>query len=120
MAMPTFADPANLVEDERVVLPDNITALPLLQMAYRGQVQLTPQQMRAAIEALPFEVPKLGVTANVMVDGSFAERLERALERSQSLPMLNPPKVIEHEELVTASDLKRPFPRAHRRFTSTR
>jgi hypothetical protein len=107
-----------LVEDQ--VIPEGITALPLLQMAYRGQVQLTPQQMRAAIEALPFENPKLGVTANVTVDGSFAERLEHALARSQSLPMLNPPKPIEHEELVTAEELKRPFQRNYRRFTSTR
>jgi hypothetical protein len=102
-------------------LPENITALPLLQMAYRGQVQLTPQQMRAAIEALPFEVPKLGVTANVTVDGSFAERLERALERSSSpVPRLNGPKTVEHEELVTANDLKKPFQRNYRRFTSPR
>jgi hypothetical protein len=43
-------------EQQRPPLPEGITALPLLQMAYRGQVQLTPQQMRAAIEALPFEV----------------------------------------------------------------
>lgn len=50
-----------------------ITALPLLQMAYRGQVQLTPQQMRAAIEALPFEVPKLSATAIATMDErSFA------------------------------------------------
>jgi hypothetical protein len=90
-------------------------------MAYRGQVQLTPQQMRAAIEALPFEVPKLGVTANVTVDGSFAQRLERALERSSSpVPRLDGPKTIEHEELVSVDELKKPFPRAHRRFTSPR
>jgi hypothetical protein len=75
MAMPTFADPANLmVEDGRLILPEGITALPLLQMAYRGQVQLTPQQMRAAIEALPFEVPKLSATAVASMDGkTFAE-----------------------------------------------
>jgi hypothetical protein len=95
-------------------------ALTYLQSIYRNPMEATPTRMRAAIECLPFENPKLGVTANVVVDGSFAERLERALERSQSLPMLDPPKVIEHEELVTASDLKKPFPRAHRRFTSTR
>jgi hypothetical protein len=90
----TVDEVLDLIEQQKVKpdLPEGITALPLLQMAYRGQVQLTPQQMRAAIEALPFENAKLGVTANVMVDGSFAERLERALERSQSLPMLNPPK----------------------------
>jgi hypothetical protein len=80
------------LEEERVVLPDNITALPLLQMAYRGQVQLTPQQMRAAIEALPFEVPKLSATAHTMMDEkSFAAQLERAIERSKQPPQLNGP-----------------------------
>ena len=65
---------ARIIKEPEVLL-ENI-GLPLLQMAYRGQVQLTPQQMRAAIEALPFEVPKLG--------GSFAERLERAWNAAHS------------------------------------
>lgn len=94
-----------------------IKALGYLQSIYRNQMEATPTRMRAAIECLPFENPKLGVTANVMVDGSFAERLERCLERSSSpFPQLNGPKTIEHEELVPASDLKKPFPRNYRRF----
>ena len=52
-------------EQQGQPLPEGIGALPLLQMAYRGQVQLTPQQMRAAIEALPFEAPKLSATARI-------------------------------------------------------
>jgi hypothetical protein len=100
------------------MLPDNITALPLLQMAYRGQVQLSPQQMRAAFEALPFGVPKLSAAAiTTMDEKSFAAALDRAIERSrQPVPMLNGPKTIEHEELVTSSELKKPFPRSYRRF----
>jgi hypothetical protein len=107
-AFKTISDLNARIIKEPEVLLENIGALPLLQMAYRGQVQLTPQQMRAAIEALPFEVPKLGVTANVTVDGSFAERLERALERSAQSGLLLPP-TIEHEPLVSANDLKKPF-----------
>jgi hypothetical protein len=85
-----------------------------LQMAYRGQVQLTPQQMRAAIEALPFEVPKLSATAIASMDEkSFAAALDRAIERSKSPPQLNGPT--EHDELVTSSELKKPFPRNYRR-----
>jgi hypothetical protein len=114
MAMPMFADPANLVEDERPILPDNVTALPLLQMAYRGKVQLTPQQMRAAIESLPYETPKLSASAIAMIDGkTFAEQLDRCIERSRSPLQLNGNQ---HEELVPASELKRPFPRNYRRF----
>jgi hypothetical protein len=92
-----------------------IRALQYLQSIYRDVLEATSVRMRAAIECLPFENPKLGVTANVMVDGSFAERLERALERSSSpAPKLNGPKTIDGE-LVSASEMKRPFP-TYRRF----
>lgn len=93
------------IEQQKVELPDNIGALPLLQMAYRGQVQLTPQQMRAAIEALPFEVPKLSAAAiTTMDEKSFAAALERAIERSKSPPRLNG-----SVEELPASELKKPF-----------
>lgn len=36
--------------------------------------------MKAAIEALPYERPRLAVTA--MLNGGFAAQLEKALERS--------------------------------------
>jgi hypothetical protein len=89
-----------------------LTALPLLQMAYRGQVQLTPQQMRAAIEALPFEVPKLSAAAiTTMDEKSFAAALDRAIERSSSpVPRLNGPV-----EPLPPEELKRPMSR-YRRF----
>jgi hypothetical protein len=80
-------------------------------MAYRGQVQLTPQQMRAAIEALPFEVPKLSATAIASMDEkSFAAALDRAIERSKSPPQLNG-----RVEQLPASELKQPMSR-YRRF----
>jgi hypothetical protein len=40
-------------------------------------------------EALPYEVPRLAVSGHIGEDGSFAERLDRALSRSGI-------KVIEH------------------------
>ncbi len=94
------------------ILPEGITALPLLQMAYRGQVQLTPQQMRAAIEALPFEVPKLSAAAVASIDGAtFAQALERCIERSrQPVPQLNGPV-----EPLPASEYRKPMSR-YRRF----
>jgi len=87
------------IEQQRVEpdLPEGVMALELLQMAYRGKVKLTPQQARCAIEALPYETPKLSATAIATIDGQiFAEALERATARSEtarngSVPLLNGP-----------------------------
>jgi len=66
-------------------LPKDIEALRLLQMVYRGEFNATPQQMRAAIEALPFENPKLSsVALGYLTATNFAARLERAIERSNA------------------------------------
>jgi hypothetical protein len=84
--------------------------LDFLQRIYRSAQQPMSLRMRAAIEALPFEKPKLSATAIATMDGkTFAEALDRAIERSQNPPMLNSHKTIEHEELVPASELKKPF-----------
>ena len=87
MRLPSFADPANLVrreEPQEPPLPQDIDALRLLQMVYRGEVKESSQQMRAAIESLPFEHPKLTAVGVGYLDGTaFASRLERALMRSE-------------------------------------
>jgi hypothetical protein len=71
-------------------LPKDIRALELLQMVYRGEVRATPQQMRAAIESLPFENPRMSAVAVGYLDGNaFAEKLERAIAR------IGPAKLIE-------------------------
>jgi hypothetical protein len=43
--------------------------------------------LRAAVEAMAFESPKLAVTA-VLSEDDFASRLERAIERSGAAPKL--------------------------------
>ena len=90
--LPSFADPANLVrqeEQQEPTLPDDVGALRLLQMVYRGEVKVSPQQMRAAIEALPFEAPKLQSVGVGYIDGTaFADRLERALRRSDGARLI--------------------------------
>jgi hypothetical protein len=53
------------------------------------------KKARAARDALPFERPKLQATA-ITIDGSFADRLERAIRRSQ--PKLIEREVIEEDE----------------------
>jgi hypothetical protein len=104
---------AEFDEEQRTVLPEGTTAKEALRMVYRGEVVLSSQQMRAAIESLPYETPKLSATAIATMDGkTFAEALERAIERSKSPPMLNGPV-----EELPASELKKPFVRSnYRRF----
>src|SRR5262245_28147937 len=64
-------------------LPKGVRALELLQMVYRGEAKATPQQMRASIESLPYENPKLSAVAVGYLTGEdFASRLERAIERA--------------------------------------
>jgi hypothetical protein len=73
--------------DGVVPLPKGTRALELLQMVYRGEYKATPQQMRAAVESLPYEQSKLMAIAHF--DGNFAEKLDAALERRTM-------KLIEH------------------------
>ena len=105
MAMPPFADPANLAVEEIEDGPEGETSLQLLQTIYRDRKQPLNVRVRCAIEALPFEVPKLSATAIATMDGqSFAEALDRCIERSKLPPMLNGP-VVE----LPAEELKKPF-----------
>lgn len=111
--------PAEIIEAhkeqlELEVVPDNITMPELVDGVIRGKYKLDPSQLRVLVAWMPHFAPKLSATANVTVDGSFAERLERCLARSQSVPMLNGP-AIDHEPLVQAADLKKPF-QSFRRF----
>ena len=53
-----------------------------LRAVYRNNDLPLSVRMRAASIAIPFEHPKLAVIGHVGEDGSFAERLERALVRS--------------------------------------
>jgi hypothetical protein len=50
-----------------------------------------------AKEALPYEYPRLEMISHIAEDGTFAERLERALTRSNV-------KVIKHRETNKVSD----------------
>src|SRR5262245_57282087 len=89
-----------------------IKALGYLQSIYRDPMEATPTRMRAAIECLPFENPKLSATAIAALDGqTFAEALERCIERSKSPPMLNAPTFE-----IDVAEMKKPFTRNYRRF----
>jgi hypothetical protein len=65
-------------------LPKDTRALELLQMVYRGEFKASPQQLRAAIESLPYENPRLSAVAVGHLTGEdFYNRLERAVNRSE-------------------------------------
>jgi hypothetical protein len=98
-------------EEEFVELAPGEVSLDFLQRIYRSTQQPMSLRMRAAIEALPFEVPKLSATAIASMDEkSFAAALDRAIERSSSPPQLNG-----RTEPLPLEELKKPMSR-YRRF----
>jgi hypothetical protein len=92
MWKPPFARITPRDAEVEVEAPADATSLDFLQAIYRSSALPLATRMRAAVAALPFEHPKLAVTAQIDVDGDFAERLEQAILRSGLAP-----KIIEHE-----------------------
>jgi hypothetical protein len=68
-------------EPEPIMLGPSATSLDLLQAVYRDPRQPISRRLRAGIAALPFEHPKLAVTAVVSTEG-FAAKLEAARGRA--------------------------------------
>src|SRR5215469_4662973 len=81
---------ANLFEDKKqqeIEIPTDGISLDLLRAVYRNNQLPLTTRMRAAIAALPFEVPKLAVTA-VVSEQDFATLLDRRLKRIQEMKLL--------------------------------
>ena len=98
---------AKLEQQQDELAPAGETGLALLQSIYRNPNQPLNARMRAAIEALPYENPKLSAVAHGHFEGKdFATQLERAIERSGKgpVPLLNSPT-----EHLPASELRKPF-----------
>ncbi len=81
--------------ERQLAEPPPHNALDFLQSIYRNPLQPLPVRIRCAVEALPFESPKLSATA-VLTSGDFAERLERAIARSG----MKPPRTIDGRPLA--------------------
>jgi hypothetical protein len=94
-------------------LPANGTSLDLLRAVYRNPSLALPVRMRAAIAALPFELPKLAVTA-VINEQSFAEVLERRLQNMERISNGNA-KMIEAKQVETKTPMPRLGDRRYRR-----
>ena len=99
---------------------ERTVALEFLQDIYNDPKQSTSTRMRAAIECLPFENPKVSAVAISHMDGQdFASALERAIERSGIKPTPLPaPKVIEHHAPpeLPADEMKGPMPHYRDKF----
>ena len=95
------------IEPERPELPSDGNSLNFLQAVYRCDGLPLSTRMRAAVAALPFEHPKLAVTA-LISDQSFAAKLERAVLRSEQVR--SQPRVIEgkaiNDETKSSDGLK--------------
>ena len=78
---------ANLFEDKKsqeIEMPADGISLDLLRAVYRNNQLPLTTRMRAAIAALPFESPKLAVTAMVS-EQDFATLLDQRLKRMAEL-----------------------------------
>jgi hypothetical protein len=73
-----------------------VTPLEFLEAVYENEQLPLSVRMRAAIEAAPYMHPKLTAQANLHFDGSFAQLLDKAIERSQ-----RPLKLIEAQPVPT-------------------
>jgi hypothetical protein len=75
-----------MMQDPRseIEIPPNGTSLDLLRAVYRNAAIPLSTRMRAAIAALPFESPKLAVTAQVS-EQDFATLLDQRLERLKQM-----------------------------------
>ena len=67
-----------------IEIPTDGISLDLLRAVYRNNQLPLTTRMRAAIAALPFEVPKLAVTA-VVSEQDFATVLDRRLKRIEQM-----------------------------------
>jgi len=78
------------IEAQKQEPPEQVNSLEYLQRIYRDPTQPTPVRMRAAIEALAFENPRLSAVGVGALNGEdFYNRLERALKRSERARLID-------------------------------
>ena len=88
--------------------PEGETSLQLMQNVYRDRKQPLAVRVRCAVEAAPYENPRVSPVAVAHMNGNdFASALDRAIERSKKPTplMLNAPAPPE----LPAEVAKKPF-----------
>src|SRR5262245_35497735 len=85
---------------QEIEIPTDGLSLDLLRAVYRNNQLPLTTRMRAAIAALPFESPKLAVTA-VVSEQDFATVLDRRLKRIEEMKAnaIEAPPVIDGEKV---------------------
>jgi hypothetical protein len=71
-------------EDNRAPI-DGRTSLAFMQAVYRDDDLPLSTRLKAAAAALPYEFPKLAVTALIQEGGSIADKIEAARKRSERI-----------------------------------
>jgi hypothetical protein len=111
---------AQLADDDSIELPPGASSLAFLQAIYRSTEQPMMRRMKAAIAALPYEHPKLAVTA--VVDGTedLGARLSRAIQRSAKVIELRAmapvaPSYQPTAQEVSSNSMRRPMAVIRRR-----
>ena len=95
-------------KQQEIEIPPDGISLDLLRAVYRSNQLPLTTRMRAAIAALPFESPKLAVTA-VVSEQDFATVLDRRLKRIEEMKLLEK-KTINGNATVTDRTIE-PEPR---------
>ena len=98
-------------EESLMEIGPNGMSIDLLRAVYRNPSIPLPVRMRAAIACLPFETPKLAVTAQVS-ENDFAALLDQRIKR------LEEAKLIEHQpqQVETKPIMPRLSDRRYRRI----
>jgi hypothetical protein len=95
--MGAIAEVLNRIEAEQApTLGPEANSLDFLQACYRNPTLPLSTRMRAAGLALPFELPKLAVTAVLSNQEDFATILDRRIARAREMRQL-PSPVLEHQ-----------------------
>ena len=97
----------SLIEDDwkqqEIEIPADGISLDLLRAVYRSNQLPLTTRMRAAIVALPHEVPKLAVTA-VVSEQDFATVLDRRLKRIEEMKLIEAKPTIDGVERKAVPD----------------